>query len=48
MIYWLSDWKTMPEFCPECDTELEDGEDYYYHGDGVFTCSEECAKDFEG
>ena len=27
-----------------CGTELEDGEEYYYHGNGIYTCSEKCAK----
>ncbi len=46
--YYLSEGKTMPEFCIECDKELEDEEDYYYHGQGMFTCCEECAEKFEG
>ena len=47
IVYYLPEWKVLPDFCPECGQDLEDGEKYYYHGQGVFTCSKECAEDYE-
>ena len=34
-------------FCLICGMDLEDGEEYYYHGNGIFTCCEECAETYE-
>lgn len=34
--------------CGNCGANIEDGDDCYYHGEGVFTCSLECAKNYDG
>lgn len=45
----IPDWK-FPDYydCEECNNKIEDGDEGYWHGNGTYTCSLECAKKFEG
>jgi len=35
-------------YCEICNNSIEFGDECYSHGQGVYTCSEDCAKEFEG
>ena len=47
IIYWQPPSQSMPEMCAECGNNIEDGTEAYYHGDGTYTCSRECAEAFD-
>jgi hypothetical protein len=39
--------QSLPQLCDICGQEISDGDECYYHGEGVYTCSKECAEKFE-
>jgi len=47
-IKYYNETSGMPEMCVECGNNIEDGDECYYHGEGVYTCSIECADEYEG
>ena len=48
IIYNEPPWLDIPPLCEICGEEIEQGDECYYHGPGIYTCSEECANEFDG
>lgn len=46
--YSMPPWTSFPHMCDNCGNNIDDNDECYYHGDGVYTCSIECAKEWEG
>ena len=47
LIYREPPYLELPKLCEVCGEEISGGNEVYYHGEGVFTCSKECAEEFE-
>lgn len=47
IIYSEPPYQHLPMLCEICGNEINDGDECYYHGDGVYTCSKECANEYE-
>ena len=47
--YRQPDWKFGSDdtCCEQCGEWIDDGDECFYHGDGLYTCSRECAEKFE-
>jgi len=45
--YSKPDWKDEMDMCEVCGEWIDDGDEVWYHGDGVFTCSEDCRDQYD-
>ncbi len=48
IIYSEPPWQDLPQLCEMCDQEISNGDECYYHENGIYTCSKKCAEKFEG
>ncbi|MFA6000482.1 MAG: hypothetical protein WC783_05960 [Candidatus Paceibacterota bacterium] len=39
--------KEESDLCEVCGAWIDDGDEVWYHGDGVFTCSEDCRDEYD-
>ena len=47
IIYFELPKRTPPRLCDECGNQIEDGDECFYHWQGFYICSKECADKFE-
>ena len=49
IVYRQPDWKFGSDdtCCEQCGEWIDDGDECFYHGDGIYTCCKECAEKFE-
>ena len=40
-------YQNLPQLCEICGEEINDGDNCYYHGQQIYTCSKDCADKFE-
>lgn len=48
IIYTEPPWSHLPQLCECCDNEIDNGDECYYAGDGVYLCSLECVNKWNG
>ena len=47
IIYYEKPDQILPTLCEVCGNEICVDDKCYYHSQGIYTCSKECAKKFE-